>query len=117
MTMEEKKNQQFNGRHETLNLEGPPDFPKGGACVSYPTDWFFPEPPLGKVELEKINNAKSICAKCSIQMDCLTYAMEWEPFGIWGGMTESQRKFLRQKMNFKTRRYDETVRLQQLMST
>ena len=117
MTMEEKQNQQFNGRHETLNLEGPPDFPKGGACISYPTDWFFPEPPLGRDELEKINNAKSICSKCSIQMECLKYAMEWEPFVIWGVITDSQRKFLRQKMNFKTRRYDETIRLQQLMST
>lgn len=117
MTLDEKKNQQFNGRHESLNIYGPPEFPKGGACVSHPTEWFFPDSPIGKEEIEKINKAKNVCSTCSIQMECLAYSMEWEPFGIWGGMTESQRKFLRQKMNFKTRRYDETIRLQNLMST
>ncbi len=37
--------------------------------------------------------AKSICQVCPVRMPCHDYAMEIrEPYGIWGGLTESERR-------------------------
>jgi len=37
--------------------------------------------------------AKSICKVCPVLEDCLDYALSIkEPYGIWGGMTESERR-------------------------
>ena len=37
--------------------------------------------------------AKSICGVCPVMTDCVDYAMEIrEPYGIWGGLTESERR-------------------------
>jgi WhiB family redox-sensing transcriptional regulator len=37
--------------------------------------------------------AKAICNVCPVMSDCQTYAVAIrEPFGIWGGMTETDRK-------------------------
>jgi WhiB family transcriptional regulator, redox-sensing transcriptional regulator len=39
--------------------------------------------------------AKSICAGCHVCQDCLAYAVRIrEPHGIWGGMSEAERKLL-----------------------
>ena len=40
-------------------------------------------------------NAKGICAGCSVRQDCLDYAISIrEPHGIWGGLTEGERRAL-----------------------
>jgi len=37
--------------------------------------------------------AKSICKVCPVAIDCLEYAMTIrEPYGIWGGLTEVERR-------------------------
>ena len=37
--------------------------------------------------------AKAICLDCAVQTACLEYALGTrEPFGIWGGLTEFERK-------------------------
>lgn len=37
--------------------------------------------------------AKSICQVCPVQADCLEYAVTIrEPYGIWGGLTEAERR-------------------------
>ncbi|MCB0974932.1 MAG: WhiB family transcriptional regulator [Actinobacteria bacterium] len=37
--------------------------------------------------------AKEVCARCSVRDECLMQAMSTsEPFGIWGGQTESERR-------------------------
>ena len=39
--------------------------------------------------------AKSICTICPVKAPCYEYALEIkEPYGIWGGMTESERRVL-----------------------
>lgn len=39
-----------------------------------------------------IKVAKSLCAECPIQRDCLEYAVEAkEEWGIWGGLTARER--------------------------
>jgi len=37
--------------------------------------------------------AKSICKVCPVRAECLRYALAIkEPYGIWGGLTESERR-------------------------
>ena len=39
--------------------------------------------------------AKHICAQCPVKTDCLEYALRvHEPFGIWGGLNEPERRQL-----------------------
>jgi WhiB family redox-sensing transcriptional regulator len=39
------------------------------------------------------SRAKAICLVCPVQRDCADYALAIrEPFGIWGGMTETERR-------------------------
>ena len=53
--------------------------------------WFA----VGALEHKK---AKSICRHCDVQRECLSYAMD-EPVdhGIWGGLTERERRRHRRK--------------------
>ena len=39
--------------------------------------------------------AKQICADCPVRRECLEYALRVrEPFGIWGGLNETERREL-----------------------
>lgn len=39
--------------------------------------------------------AKAVCARCPVRRECLEYAItNREPFGVWGGLTEHQRREL-----------------------
>ena len=39
--------------------------------------------------------AKAICARCPVRMECLEYAIRIrEPHGIWGGLNELERRIL-----------------------
>jgi WhiB family transcriptional regulator, redox-sensing transcriptional regulator len=42
--------------------------------------------------------ALRICQRCPVQQLCLEYAMENDiDFGVWGGLTERQRRSLRRR--------------------
>ncbi len=59
-------------------------------CLGVDPDLFFPERGASTRE------AKSICAACLVQADCLEYALDHgEKFGIWGGTSERERRRLR----------------------
>lgn len=37
--------------------------------------------------------AKAVCQVCPVVSDCRTYALQIrEPYGIWGGLTETERR-------------------------
>lgn len=58
---------------------------------------FFPPPTFERKEekLQREQRARQICALCSVQRDCLDYALRIrEPHGIWGGRNEAERKAL-----------------------
>lgn len=39
------------------------------------------------------NQAKAVCATCSVRVECLTEALESRvEWGVWGGMTERERR-------------------------
>ena len=59
-------------------------------CAYVDPDVFFPEKGGSSRE------AKRICAQCSVRDECLEYALaNDERFGIWGGLSERERRRLK----------------------
>ncbi len=59
-------------------------------CLNADPDVFFPEKGGSTKE------AKRICGECPVRVECLEYALtEDERFGIWGGMSERERRKLK----------------------
>lgn len=59
-------------------------------CLGVDPDLFFPERGASTRE------AKEVCRGCVVQNDCLEYALaNGEKFGIWGGMSERERRRIR----------------------
>src|SRR5689334_2125879 len=59
-------------------------------CLGVDPDLFFPERGASTKE------AKSVCGGCEVRMECLEYALRHgEKFGIWGGMSERERRRIR----------------------
>lgn len=48
-----------------------------------------------------VRKAKELCGACPVQPDCLSYAMRREDFGVWGGMTQNERRVVRRKSRLK----------------
>jgi WhiB family redox-sensing transcriptional regulator len=67
------------------------------ACRGPQATVFFPPPRAERKDekLDREQRAKDICAGCSVQRDCLDYALRIrEPHGIWGGLNEAERRDL-----------------------
>jgi len=61
-------------------------------CLGVDSDLFFPERGASTKE------AKEVCRGCVVREDCLEYALDHgEKFGIWGGMSERERRRLRRQ--------------------
>ena len=59
-------------------------------CLGVDPDLFFPERGASTRE------AKEVCRGCVVREECLEYALtNGEKFGIWGGMSERERRRLR----------------------
>lgn len=67
------------------------------ACQSADPDLFFPISGSGP-GLAQVARAKAVCASCPVRPDCLRYALAAGPLhGVWGGLTEEERRLLRQR--------------------
>jgi WhiB family transcriptional regulator, redox-sensing transcriptional regulator len=68
------------------------DWRADGLCArSDPELWFA----VGALEHKQ---AKSICRQCPVRRECLAYAMDGPvDHGIWGGLTERERRRFRRK--------------------
>jgi len=61
-------------------------------CKGADPDLFFPE------RGASTRQAKSICRECSVRAECLEFAIvSSEKFGIWGGMSERERRKIRKE--------------------
>lgn len=61
-------------------------------CAQTDPEAFFPE------KGGSTRDAKKICASCEVRSQCLEYALENdERFGIWGGLSERERRKLRKR--------------------
>jgi hypothetical protein len=60
------------------------------------TDIFYSvEEERNVLAYEYINALRTICLACPLWKQCLTYAMENEIYGVWGGMTSIERFAMR----------------------
>lgn len=66
-----------------------------GACRGKdPTLWY---PSRG----ESCSEAKAICHECPVELSCREYALDnLETIGIWGGLSERERKRIRRDTRF-----------------
>jgi len=61
-------------------------------CAQTDPEAFFPE------KGGSTRDAKRICAQCTVRAECLEYALKNdERFGIWGGLSERERRRLRRR--------------------
>ena len=61
-------------------------------CMGVDPDLFFPERGASTRE------AKEVCRGCVVREECLEYAITHsEKFGIWGGLSERERRRIRRR--------------------
>src|ERR1700683_4488529 len=75
------------------------DWWRAAACRDAEPELFFPiseRPAAGSA----VRRAKLICTRCPVQSECLNYALrQRQEQGIWGGLTEEERRLLRRRLS------------------
>ena len=75
-----------------LLLPTQPPWQRQANCMGVDPDLFFPERGASTRE------AKEVCRGCVVREDCLEFALtNGEKFGIWGGMSERERRRIRRR--------------------
>jgi WhiB family transcriptional regulator, redox-sensing transcriptional regulator len=68
------------------------------ACRNAEPELFFPISATS-ASLPAVERAKAVCASCPVQSQCLRYALRHrQEQGIWGGMTEDERRLLSRRL-------------------
>jgi WhiB family transcriptional regulator, redox-sensing transcriptional regulator len=74
------------------------------ACNGHDPNMFFPAGETGPA-IDLIRSAKRVCASCEVADECLSYAIETNQMsGIWGGLTEDERRPVRRRWLAERRR-------------
>ncbi len=61
-------------------------------CAGVDPELFFPS----RGDTPTLRAAKQVCRACDVQAECLAYALNnGEHFGVWGGLSEKQRRAVR----------------------
>lgn len=80
------------------------DWRQLAACRDSDATLFFPVGSTGPA-VDQIVAAKEICAMCTVQEECLQYALESnQEAGVWGGYAEDERRRLRKRWLAERRR-------------
>jgi len=67
----------------------------GASCTQVAPDLFFAD----GTNLVDTKLAKAVCKDCHVIDQCLEYALQNRmEFGVWGGLTDKERKALLRKM-------------------
>jgi len=74
------------------------DWRRVAACRDAEPELFFPISATAAAA-STVRRAKLICASCSVRPQCLSYALAHrQEQGIWGGLTDEERRSLRARM-------------------
>jgi WhiB family transcriptional regulator, redox-sensing transcriptional regulator len=72
--------------------EGPLGWQERALCAETDPEAFFPE------KGGSTREAKKVCTSCEVRSECLDYALaNDERFGIWGGLSERERRKLKRR--------------------
>ncbi|MGJ9373665.1 WhiB family transcriptional regulator [Nesterenkonia sp. CF4.4] len=76
----------------TDEIEGELAWQADALCAQTDPEAFFPE------KGGSTRDAKKVCGACNVKQECLEYALgNDERFGIWGGLSERERRKLRKR--------------------
>ncbi|MCV7136455.1 WhiB family transcriptional regulator [Mycobacterium hodleri] len=82
------------------------DWYERALCPQTDPDAFFPEKGGSTKE------AKKICLGCPVKQQCLQWALDHdERFGIWGGLSERERRRLKRGIDIRPAQDDEPERV------
>jgi WhiB family redox-sensing transcriptional regulator len=74
------------------------DWRARAACRDKDPELFYPVGDSGPALLQ-IAEAKSVCDSCPVRRACLAEALDsGQDYGVWGGLTEDERRGLRRRM-------------------
>lgn len=65
-------------------------------CAGTDSEAFFTE--TGTSTYKELKMLKKICGDCTVQKDCLDYALKNNVMGYWGNTTEVERRRLRDRL-------------------
>ena len=73
------------------------DWMLAAACRGHTDLFFAPDDNESRADRRRRESrAKAVCQGCTVRIDCLEEALKQdERFGIWGGLTERERRALR----------------------
>jgi len=73
------------------------DWADHAACLREEPELFFPIGNSGPA-LVQIEEAKAVCNRCPVIDACLRFALEFgHDAGVWGGLTEDERRALKRR--------------------
>jgi WhiB family redox-sensing transcriptional regulator len=73
------------------------DWRHEAACRDEDPELFFPIGNTGPALLQ-VDEAKAVCARCTVREQCLAWALETgQDAGVWGGMSEDERRALKRR--------------------
>jgi hypothetical protein len=95
----------MDGRDYLADLLGNvPEWQARALCAQTDPEAFFPE------KGGSTRDAKRICARCEVKENCLQYALDHdERFGIWGGLSERERRKIKRQAREAARRRSERI--------
>ncbi|MPY84203.1 MAG: WhiB family transcriptional regulator [Actinophytocola sp.] len=77
---------------ELFDITEEQDWQERALCAQTDPEAFFPE------KGGSTREAKRICQGCEVRSECLEYALAHdERFGIWGGLSERERRKLKKR--------------------
>jgi WhiB family redox-sensing transcriptional regulator len=77
---------------DLFDTEEEPEWQDRALCAQTDPEAFFPE------KGGSTREAKRICQGCDVRAECLEYALAHdERFGIWGGLSERERRKLKKR--------------------
>jgi WhiB family redox-sensing transcriptional regulator len=80
------------GVRRAADNDNPLAWQSDSLCAQTDPEAFFPE------KGGSTRDAKRICTSCEVRTQCLEYALENdERFGIWGGLSERERRKLKKR--------------------
>ncbi|MGH3775594.1 MAG: WhiB family transcriptional regulator [Pseudonocardiaceae bacterium] len=73
------------------------DWRHHAACRDEDPELFFPVGTSGPALLQ-IAEAKTVCRRCPVNVECLNWALtSGQDAGVWGGMSEDERRALKRR--------------------